>query len=128
MIAMTIFGMMSVMVMTIYLSTTQTARRLDAQRLLAESARSIIERLTEDVGKYGFSGSAPAFDTSTTHTAWSKNDYTGSGSEYLNIKTGRYVYGVRKSGGIDPCIGDKKTKPDTHCGLYLVSYADNGAA
>jgi type II secretory pathway pseudopilin PulG len=104
MIAMTIFGMMSIMVMTIYLSTTQTARRLDAQRLLAESAREITERLTEDTQKNGFSGSATVFDTSSTYIPWSKNDYTGSGSEYLNLKTGRYVYGARMSGGMDSCI------------------------
>jgi type II secretory pathway pseudopilin PulG len=55
MIAMTIFGMMSIMVMTIYLSTTQTARRLDAQRILAQTAREITERLTEDVQQHGFS-------------------------------------------------------------------------
>jgi type II secretory pathway pseudopilin PulG len=115
MIAMTIFGMMSIMVMTIYLSTTETARRLDAQRLLAESAREITERLTEDIGQYGFSGSAEVFDTSTTHIPWMKNDYIGSGSEYLNLKTGRYVYGARKLGGIDPCIGDKKIRQDIHC-------------
>jgi type II secretory pathway pseudopilin PulG len=103
MIAMTIFGMMSIMVMTIYLSTTQTARRLDAQRILAQTAREITERLTEDIGRYGFSGSASAFDSSSTHIPWSKDDYTGSGSEYLNLKNGRYVYGAKKSGGMDPC-------------------------
>lgn len=49
MIAMTIFGMMSVMVMTIYFSTTDTSRRLNAQRELAETAREIVERISEDV-------------------------------------------------------------------------------
>ncbi len=96
--------MMSIMVMTIYLSTTQTTRRLDAQRLLAESAREITERLTEDIRQYGFSGSASEFDITHSYDFWSKNDYTGSGSEYLNLKNGRYVYGARKAGGMDPCI------------------------
>ncbi len=49
MIAMTIFGMMSVMVMTIYFSTIETSRRLNAQRELAETAREIVERISEDV-------------------------------------------------------------------------------
>ena len=49
MIAMTIFGMMSVMVMTIYFSTTSTTRKLNAQRELAESAREIVERISENV-------------------------------------------------------------------------------
>lgn len=52
-IAMTIFGMMSVMVMTIYFSTTETSRKLNAQRELAETAREIVERLTEDIRERG---------------------------------------------------------------------------
>ena len=49
MIAMTIFGMMSVMVMTIYFSTTETSRKLNIQRELAETAREITERITADI-------------------------------------------------------------------------------
>ncbi len=61
MIAMTIFAMMSVMVMTIYFSTTSTTRKLNAERELAESAREIVERISEDVRERGFSGSALPF-------------------------------------------------------------------
>ena len=43
MIAMTIFGMMSIIVMSIYFSTTDTTHRLNAQRELAETAREINE-------------------------------------------------------------------------------------
>jgi prepilin-type N-terminal cleavage/methylation domain-containing protein len=48
-IAMTIFGMMITMVMSIYFSTSNTTRKLNAQRELAETAREITERLTEDI-------------------------------------------------------------------------------
>ncbi len=128
MIAMTIFGMMSVMVMTIYFSTTNTTRKLNAQRELAGTAREIIERLSEDVRERGFSGSALPFDTN--YDLWRSYDYTLSGSEYLNLNNGRYVYGKKNSTGMTPCIDTSnekiKTDPKIHCGLYLVDYADNG--
>ncbi len=94
MIAMTIFGMMSVMAMTIYFSTTERTRQLNAQRQLTESARSIIDRLSYDIGTYGFSGEV-AFDTN--YDPWKTYDYSGSGSEYLNLENGRYVYGIKRS-------------------------------
>jgi type II secretory pathway pseudopilin PulG len=94
MIAMTIFGMMSVMVMTIYFSTTTTTRKLNAQRELAETAREIVERISEDVRERGFSGSAVPFDTTSSHTPWTRYDYSGSGSEYLSLNSGTYVYGI----------------------------------
>lgn len=75
MIAMTIFGMMSIMVMTIYFSTTNTTRRLNTQREIAETARGIIERISQDVRDRGFSGSAVAFDSSSSHIPWTKYDY-----------------------------------------------------
>jgi prepilin-type N-terminal cleavage/methylation domain-containing protein len=49
MIAMTIFGMMSIIVMSIYFSTTDTTHRLNTQRELAETAREITERISEDI-------------------------------------------------------------------------------
>jgi type II secretory pathway pseudopilin PulG len=135
MIAMTIFGMMSVMVMTIYFSTTNTTRKLNAQRELASTAREIIDRIQEDVRERGFSGTADPFGKVasiawTSHNPWLSYDYSGSGSEYLNLNNGRYVYGSKKKGipgGIDPCIGDKKTDPRIHCGLYLVDYNSDGS-
>ena len=75
MIAMTIFGMMSIMVMTIYFSTTDTTRRLNAQRELAESAREIIERISADVREKGMTGDL-AFDTN--YDPWKKYDYAAS--------------------------------------------------
>lgn len=91
MIAMTIFAMMSTMVMTIYFSTTSTTRKLNAQREISETAREITERLASDIREYGFSGTAGSFDPN--YDLWYKNDYTGSGAEYLNLNNGRYVYG-----------------------------------
>jgi prepilin-type N-terminal cleavage/methylation domain-containing protein len=85
MIAMTIFAMMSTMVMSIYFSTTNTTRKLNAQREISETAREITERLTSDIREYGFSGRTDLFDPSTTHDPWRKYDYVGSGSEYLNL-------------------------------------------
>ena len=128
MIAMTIFGMMSVMVMTIYFSTSETTRKLNAQRELASTAREIIERIQEDVRERGFSGSASDFDTN--YDLWKHYDYTLSGSEYLNLNSGRYVYGKKTATGMTPCIDTQaektKTDPRLHCGLYLVDYSDNG--
>jgi prepilin-type N-terminal cleavage/methylation domain-containing protein len=117
MIAMTIFAIMSTMVITIYFSITGTTRKLNAQRELSESAREVIERITEDVREYGFSGSE-AFDL--THTPWTTYDPL-DGSEYLNLKNGTYVYGKKTLVGIDPCLLDDKNNPKTHCGLYFRS-------
>ncbi len=129
MIAMTIFGMMSVMVMTIYFSTTNTTRKLNAERELAESAREIIERISEDVREYWFSGAATSFDVN--YDPWRSYDYSGSGSEYLNLGNGQYVYGKKNTNGISPCIDtlseQTKTDPRIHCGLYLINYDDNGS-
>ena len=128
MIAMTIFGMMSVMVMTIYFSMTDTTRKLNAEREIAESAREIVERISDDVRDRWFSGTAVSFDIN--YDLWRSYDYTGSGSEYLNLNNGRYVYGKKTPTGITPCIdtlSEKiKTDPRIHCGLYLVNYDDNG--
>lgn len=74
-IAMTIFGMMSIMVMSIYFFTTNTTRQLNAQRELAETAREIIERISEDIREKGMTGDL-AFDIS--YDLWKKYDYTGS--------------------------------------------------
>ncbi len=50
-IAMTIFGMMTVMVMEIYISTTNMSRKLDTERELAETAREITERISADISE-----------------------------------------------------------------------------
>lgn len=60
-ISMTIFAMMSVIVMSVYFQVTDTSRRLNAERQLAETAREIVERIGADISTYGFSGSAQNF-------------------------------------------------------------------
>ncbi len=123
-IAMTIFGMMSIMVISIYFFTSNTTRQLNAQKELAQSAREIIERISEDIREKGMTWDT-AFDINYDH--WKRYDYTGSWSEYLNLNNGRYVYGIKKTGGMDTCTGTRKTDPKIHCGLYFVEYGDNGA-
>ena len=49
MIAMTIFAVMSTMVMSVYLNTMTTSRKLDLTRYMNETAREITEKLSEDV-------------------------------------------------------------------------------
>lgn len=125
MIAMTIFGMMSIMVMTIYFSTTDTTRLLNAQRELAETAREITERISADIReKWIITDTLKEFDVN--YDPWKKYDYTGSGSEFLNLTHWRYVYGIKKTGGMDTCSGTRKSDPKIHCGLYFLEYSDNG--
>ena len=112
MIAMTIFGMMTIMVMSIYFSATDTSRKLNNQRELAETAREITERISSDIREYGMTGDL-AFDTN--YDPWKRYDYTGSGSEYLNLNNGRYVYGVKTHLGMDSCSGTRKIDPKIHC-------------
>ncbi len=124
MIAMSIFGMMSIMVMTIYFSTTDTTRRLNAQRELAETAREITERISADISEKWMTGDL-AFDVN--YYPWKKYNYTGSGSEYLNLVNWRYVYGAKKASGMDTCTDTRKVDPKIHCWLYFLDYGDNGA-
>ena len=49
MIAMTIFSVMSVMIMNVYFNISNTSRRLSATRELSETAREITERIAQDV-------------------------------------------------------------------------------
>lgn len=49
MIAMSIFAVMSVMIMNVYFNISNTSRRLSATRELSETAREITERIAQDV-------------------------------------------------------------------------------
>ena len=49
MIAMTIFSVMSVMIMNVYFNISNTSRRLSATRELSETAREITEGIAQDV-------------------------------------------------------------------------------
>ena len=49
MIAMSIFSVMSVMIMNVYFNISNTSRRLSATRELSETAREITDRIAQDV-------------------------------------------------------------------------------
>ena len=84
MIAMAIFAVMSVMIMSVYINTTNTSRKLNATRHLTETAREITERLAQDVREQGIAdGWTTGFDPN--HPLWRSYDYMGSGSEFLSI-------------------------------------------
>lgn len=122
---MTIFSVMSIMVMSVYFQITGTSRKMNAERQLAETAREVIERIQYDMTQYGLSGSAVRFDNE--YDLWSSDfDYTGSWRELLNLTNGRYVYGQKTSLGMDRCTSDIQQNTQKHCGLYFVAYGDNG--
>lgn len=92
-IAMAIFAVMSVVVMSVYINTTNTARKLSAVRQLTETAREITERISQDVREKGIADTT-VYDPN--YDLWKTYDYTASGSEYMIIKNGPvYVYGAR---------------------------------
>jgi type II secretory pathway pseudopilin PulG len=130
MISMSIFAVMSVIIMSVYIQTTNTARKLNATRELSETAREITERIAQDVRDKGIAdGWTRGFDTN--YQLWKTYDYTWSGSEFLAI-AGKwiYVYGKRTDEGMKACIDsaweNTKTDPKIHCGLYVVMPWDNG--
>ncbi len=130
MIAMTIMGVMSVMVLSVYFSVTNTSRKLSATRHLSETAREITERIAQDIRENGISLSGSAYDDYTVgNELWKNPDYTGSGGEILGIgtessSTKMYIYGKKVPLGadftIDHCRSADKQNPKTLCGLYLV--------
>jgi hypothetical protein len=69
---MAIFTVMSVMIMSVYLNTTLASRKLNATRQVAEVAREITERLSEDVREKGVD-ILDSFDSTTD--MWDGYDY-----------------------------------------------------
>ncbi len=129
MIAMTIFVMMSVMIMSVYINTTNTSRKLNATRHLTETARQITERFAQDVRERGIAdGWTIWFDSN--YPQWKSYGYIWSWSEFLSI-LGKwiYVYGKKTDIWMVPCIDSvaeqAKTDNKIHCGLYFVSPWDN---
>lgn len=131
MLAMSIFAVMSIIITTVYINTTNTARKLAATRQLSEAAREITERLAQDVRERGIGDMTREFDISPgAYAYWTDQArYDLSGTEYLNIGSwalwSTYVYGVLKSPAtIEPCqdtpVSKNKTDPRIHCGLYLL--------
>jgi prepilin-type N-terminal cleavage/methylation domain-containing protein len=80
MIAMAIFAVMSVMIMSVYINTTNTSRKLNATRHLTETAREITERLAQDVREKGINLANSSFDDMTVNNdLWRSPNYTQSG-------------------------------------------------
>lgn len=72
-IAMAIFSVMSVVVMSVYINTTNTARKLSAVRQLTETAREITERITQDIHEKGI---ADSVEYDPSYDPWRAYDYT----------------------------------------------------
>jgi hypothetical protein len=120
-LATTIFAIMSLIVMSIYIQTTTLTSKLKATRYLSETAREITERIAEDVKEGGLSGSVSV--PMTTNIYWDSTDgYKIDGKEILGIGDGDtvYLYGKRSGAFIDECRPLDKSDLKTHCGLYLV--------
>jgi prepilin-type N-terminal cleavage/methylation domain-containing protein len=49
MISMTIFAVMSIAILSIYIQTTNLSQKIRATRHLSETAREITERISDDV-------------------------------------------------------------------------------
>ena len=136
MVAMSIFAVMSVMILTVYFNMTNTSRRLAATRELSETAREITERVAREVQDYGISLSGSRYSESTfSYDGWANPDMSGSGGEMFALGTEdsplfAYFYatssGATTEGQLRPCIGTAKTDIMTHCGLYRVPRQGSG--
>ncbi len=127
MLAMTIFVIMSVMVMGIYINTTSTSRKLNATRELAETAREITERLSQDIRDNGIDISRSNYDDMTIDNRWWKNpDYTQSWWEILAIWgwIKRYFYAKKIWDTLTRCTDVDQSDITIHCWLYLVHWED----
>lgn len=122
-IAMTIFALMVVTMMTIYIQTTYIGEKMRHTRYLSESAREITERIADDVRSFGINEnlSIPA----SAYAPWMEViHYYESGAELLGIGDGsrKYIYGAKTTTGIKPCTDHfggsmeaTKSDPQIHC-------------
>jgi prepilin-type N-terminal cleavage/methylation domain-containing protein len=114
-LATTIFAIMSVIILSIYIQTTALSSRLKATRYLSETSREITEMIAEDVRTLGLTG---ATISASPHIYWNgSSDYTQSGTEILGIGDGmrEYIYGLKTAIGIDPCDALAQQEAKTHC-------------
>jgi prepilin-type N-terminal cleavage/methylation domain-containing protein len=84
-LATTIFAVMSIAVMSIYIQTTSLSNRLKATRHLSETSREITERISEDVKGKGISVKYSRYDDGTIGNDLWKNPSYQSGGELLTI-------------------------------------------
>lgn len=79
-LAVTIFGLMSITILSTYIQTTQVSTKLRMTRLLSESAREITERIADDVRASGISLTKSSYDDHTTgNELWKTPDYSSYG-------------------------------------------------
>lgn len=116
-LATTIFAIMSIIILSIYLQTTALSARLKATRYLSETSREITETIADDIKTYGISDINTTILTSS-HPYWNgTSTYTTSGSELLSMGDGNriYLYGKKNSLGIDPCDMTTQADMTMHC-------------
>lgn len=124
-LATTIFAVMSVTVLSVYIQTSSLSTRLKATRYLSETSRQITESIAEDVKENGIQETAAI--PSSPYPYWNgTTEYSGSGTEILSIGGGSrvYIYGKKTVAGIDPCDDSDKKNLKIHCGLYIVKNND----
>ncbi len=123
-ITVTIFAVMSIAVVSIYIQTTNLAQKLRMTRHLSETAREITERIADDVREKWMTG---VIISASTNPYWNwSSSYSSSGSEILGIWDGNkaYIYGKKSETGIDPCDTVNQNDPKIHCGLYVLEWTD----
>ncbi len=128
-ITVTIFAVMSIAVVSIYIQTTNLAQKLRMTRHLSETAREITERIADDVREKWMTGGT--LEDGTTYEYWNTNDtYSQSGTEILWIgdNTKIYVYGRKLTLGwittLWHCDTIEKEDPKIHCGLYVLEWTN----
>ena len=129
MIAMSIFAVMSVIIMSVYIQTTNTARKMNATRELSETAREITERIAQDVRGKGISMSGSVIDDNISPDFWGISNYTqnwgailGIGSEPETVM--QYIYGKKSEQWLSGCSASDKADPKIFCWLYLIKDSD----
>ncbi len=127
-IAMAMFGVLSMMIITVYFNATNTARKLSMTRELSETAREITERIAEDVKNRWISLRKPEFDSSRTYPLWNTLDYAWNGNEVLILglpgNEHIYAYWKKSAAWLDPCDSVAANDLQIHCGLYLKEGSD----
>ncbi len=129
MISMTIFAVMSVMVVMIYFNATYSARKLSMTRELSESARELVERLDYDIKELGINTEDPNFDPSRDYPLWNTLDPTGIGNEIIvlgeNATRKVYAYGRKNtSWWLDPCLPEYQIDPREYCWIYIQEWTE----
>lgn len=98
-LSLTIFGILSVMILQVYFQTTNTSRKLNATRQLSDTARQIVDRLSEDITRHGILPGSSMIP-SHAYPLYNTHSYTSSGGQILAIGSSgsllhAYIYGTR---------------------------------